>query len=446
MLHPQVLDYKESEAQAGEAEKSMPGSGYAGRLLKLASRQILNQQRAVIEEQKYHALFQMLSIILHEFNQPLTSLLGNIELMEFYQDKPDKLKENLNRINDAGKRMSVIIKKIQEVRNGAKISPPSPLDLPLSKRKVSVLACINTDDNFSKISTIFSRNNNIEVLRVCEEEAALAALEKGRGQVIIMDDEFLVLPGMSFLNHIKKHFDKIPMVFIAGENREILYFKAIQNGVESCLFENEIDSQTILAAIYNAMETAETRQQLNSAIHNMADVSVRCQLTGLFRERFFRDAVDREIIRAKRNEYSFSVCKVQIDDFNQVYDICGKDIADQLVVNLSEVLKRNLEESQILCRYEKGAFTFLLVEDIQQKFYHLREELEKILRNNVLSQFSISISMGTSHYRPSMSCSAIDLIKKAGEALQQNCDGREKNSVSITVSSGERRAALTGTG
>ena len=120
-------------------------------------------------------------------------------------------------------------------------------------------------------------------------------------------------------------------------------------------------------AILHAMEAVATRQQLDLAVHKMADVSARDNLTGLFQDRFFRDTVDREIIRAKRDEYTFSVCKIRLDDFDKINDSLDNEKRDRLIIDMSQMLQRNLGEKQILSRYEKGAFTFLLKGDSQRE-------------------------------------------------------------------------------
>ena len=225
MLEDQTLNLTKDEFPGNKSRKNMPVHVYASQFLRMASRRIMNQRNAVIEEQRFHALFQMLAIILHELNQPLTSLMGNIELMKFYEGRPDKVKENLQRINDAGKRMSGIIKKLQEIRNGTHLPPVDPFHRSATEKKFTVLALVNSDDNFSRIKPILNRHVTVDIHRIYEEEDALSAIKNQTAQLIIMDDDFLVLPGMRFLTHIKKHFSDIPIVFIVGKNREIPGFK-----------------------------------------------------------------------------------------------------------------------------------------------------------------------------------------------------------------------------
>ncbi|MBW2609389.1 MAG: response regulator [Deltaproteobacteria bacterium] len=85
--------------------------------LKHANKKILEQQKAVIEEERLKVLLQMAGATAHDLNQPLMALLGNIELMVMNKDKPEKLYQHLSRVEEAGTRISEIVKKIQGIHN-----------------------------------------------------------------------------------------------------------------------------------------------------------------------------------------------------------------------------------------------------------------------------------------------------------------------------------------
>ena len=69
--------------------------------LKRANQKILEQQKAVIEEERLKVLLQMAGATVHELNQPLTVLLGSIQLLEMYKDEPDRVAQYIEKINEA---------------------------------------------------------------------------------------------------------------------------------------------------------------------------------------------------------------------------------------------------------------------------------------------------------------------------------------------------------
>lgn len=87
----------------------------ANHLLKKANRKIFNQQSGLIKKARLYTLLQMAGATAHELNQPLMSLLGNIDLLRMKEDDPDERKRLLDSIESAGQRISEIVNKIQNI-------------------------------------------------------------------------------------------------------------------------------------------------------------------------------------------------------------------------------------------------------------------------------------------------------------------------------------------
>ena len=83
--------------------------------LRYANQKIIEQQKTITEKEPLKVLLQITADTAHELNQPLTVLLGNIDLVKMNKDNPDRLDNHLKKIYKAGKRMSEIIKKMQVI-------------------------------------------------------------------------------------------------------------------------------------------------------------------------------------------------------------------------------------------------------------------------------------------------------------------------------------------
>jgi two-component system cell cycle response regulator len=92
--------------------------------LKAANRKIFEQQQAVIKQERLKVLLQMAGATAHELNQPLMSLLGNIDLIRMARDDPSKWMRWLDSIEAAGQRMANIVRRIQTIRSDEVIPYP----------------------------------------------------------------------------------------------------------------------------------------------------------------------------------------------------------------------------------------------------------------------------------------------------------------------------------
>jgi signal transduction histidine kinase len=81
----------------------------------LANQKILAQKKEVIEEEQFRAQLQMLRETAHDLNQPLMTLLSNIDLMGMDKDNPEKHAQYVEKIEQAGHRIANTVKKIQSI-------------------------------------------------------------------------------------------------------------------------------------------------------------------------------------------------------------------------------------------------------------------------------------------------------------------------------------------
>lgn len=109
-----IQTHKELEAKLEERNSELQESVVA---LKAANERILEQQKQLIKEERLNALLQMAGATAHEMNQPLMALLGNIELLQHKESTPERRAIHIERISEAGARLSAIVQKIQTLHH-----------------------------------------------------------------------------------------------------------------------------------------------------------------------------------------------------------------------------------------------------------------------------------------------------------------------------------------
>lgn len=92
--------------------------------LRDANRKILEQQQSLIKQERLKVLLQMAGATAHELNQPLMSLLGNIDLIRMARNDTSKWIGWLDSIEAAGQRMADIVRRIQNIGSDEVIPYP----------------------------------------------------------------------------------------------------------------------------------------------------------------------------------------------------------------------------------------------------------------------------------------------------------------------------------
>lgn len=121
-LDPDILISKVSVFLELERQRAIIAKTNAR--LKAANLKILEQQQSVIKQERLKVLLQMAGATAHELNQPLMSLLGNIDLIRMARNDPSKWMRWLDSIESAGQRMADIIRRIQTIETDEVVSYP----------------------------------------------------------------------------------------------------------------------------------------------------------------------------------------------------------------------------------------------------------------------------------------------------------------------------------
>ncbi len=390
--------------------------------LKNANRKILKQQKSVIEEERLKVLLQMAGATVHELSQPLTTLLGHIELIEMNNDDPDEFVEHLGRIKEAGSRISSTIKKMQTIRHYETRREMNGSSMGVDQ-KIRILHVDRSVEDFETVRSCLSRDARIDPLHARGLEEAAGILEKTYFDLIFLGDALVDGTGLDFLKMMKTENFETPVVAISGERDEMLAAKMIRAGALDYLSKQKVSEELLLGAIMNTLNEASLKRDLAKAQERMAEMSTRDGLTGVFNRRYFDEALECEVSKAKRYQGDFALCLIDLDYFKKVNDIHGHPAGDMVLRKIGDLLQENFRGSDLPCRYGGEEFAIIL--------YNTREESAEAVcdrfRENVAEhvfqtedeEFSVTLSIGIVQFDPTAAPSTRDLVVMADKALYQ---------------------------
>jgi diguanylate cyclase (GGDEF)-like protein/PAS domain S-box-containing protein len=162
----------------------------------------------------------------------------------------------------------------------------------------------------------------------------------------------------------------------------------------------------------------EELREMQEALRNQ---SIRDPLTGLFNRRYMEESLQREISKARRQASSLALFMLDLDRFKQINDTHGHVTGDWVLSRLGEIIRHNIREEDIACRY--GGEEFILIfpgisaADAQRKAEELRANVEQHLVGEHMGQpvGGITISIGVAMHEPGMDRET--LLREADRAL-----------------------------
>ncbi len=161
-------------------------------------------------------------------------------------------------------------------------------------------------------------------------------------------------------------------------------------------------------------------------------------LTGLYNSAYFRQALRRELQRARRHKLDLSLVLFDLDDFKHVNDTYGHPAGDRVLVEAARVLRGGLREVDVAARYGGEEFALVLPDTPREGAYIVGERIRAALEAR--SEFGpaklgVTVSGGVASF-PVDASGPDELIQRTDEALYRaKVEGKNR----IEMESHDRR-------
>jgi diguanylate cyclase (GGDEF)-like protein len=245
------------------------------------------------------------------------------------------------------------------------------------------------------------------------------ALRRGRMHLVVPSSTNMLC---SHLSHQPPRASLCLPMIAQGEILGVLHLQSmVMDGFpEGQLRLAQALADSLALALANLLLRESLRQQ-----------SIRDPLTGLYNRRYLEEALERELLRATRNQTQVGVIMLDIDHFKQFNDTLGHATGDLLLRELGIFLRRYIRGGDIACRYGGEEFLLLLpdtsMETLQERAEQMREEVKKLRApdRGELWQ-SVSISLGVAIF-PQHGLTGEMLLRVADGALYRaKSNGRDQ--------------------
>jgi diguanylate cyclase (GGDEF)-like protein len=194
---------------------------------------------------------------------------------------------------------------------------------------------------------------------------------------------------------------------------------------------------------YTKLETradklAKENDQLKTELVNMVrslELASRIDgMTGLANRRDIMEKIEREATRSFRHQHPFTILLINVDDFKKVNDTYGYNSGDDVLVEITRVLRSCVRNEDICARWGGEEFMILLPETSAEKSLTVAN---KILESMAMTEFKankpgirITVSIGICENDPTQS--VYECVARVDQALQMAKKGG-KNRHSIAV-------------
>ncbi|WP_028023992.1 diguanylate cyclase domain-containing protein [Enterovibrio calviensis] len=144
------------------------------------------------------------------------------------------------------------------------------------------------------------------------------------------------------------------------------------------------------------------QEALDDVTHQLEEVNIVDELTGLGNTRHFNDMLDKELRRASRYKTPLSLLLISVDQFDAYVNTQGQEDADKQLVAISQIIKDTCQRSSdVLAFLQNAKFAIILPHTTRDNSQVVCQKLHSGLKQKslpfILSQTgAITLSIGLS--------------------------------------------------
>ena len=142
-------------------------------------------------------------------------------------------------------------------------------------------------------------------------------------------------------------------------------------------------------------------------------------LTKLYNQKFLQEELERKIQSHKRYGEEFSVLFIDVDHFKRVNDNNGHLVGSKILVQLGDLIKKNLRRTDYAFRYGGDEFVVILSQSKLKQAKTAAEKIRKAVEGESFSEgLKITVSVGIAGV-PHHIDTAEGVLKMADEAMYE---------------------------
>lgn len=193
--------------------------------------------------------------------------------------------------------------------------------------------------------------------------------------------------------------------------------EALWVGVAACcMYVSCMITSMLLQKTFNG--NLELAYDLQAAKKHAESLASTDSLTGLNTRRAFFDKAESLFAYCKRNNQPISTLMLDIDHFKKINDSFGHAAGDVALRNLAQLLKNNLRESDLSCRFGGEEFAVLLPNTNVEEATEMANLIKKMMATTIIAladenALSLTASFGVAEHGTTVE----DLLNNADKAM-----------------------------
>lgn len=316
------------------------------------------------------------------------------------------------------------------------------IDTPLNcPERSTILLVDDRPENLLVLESILD-NADVELVKSLSGNEALSLVLERDFALVLLDVQMPEMDGFEVAELMRKHpkTKHIPIIFISAISRDKKHiFKGYETGAVDYLLK-PIDADILLGKVRVFCELDVQRKVIQNQLREITILNEQLRyaathdaLTGLLNRRAIVNLLDKEINRARRNNFVISVIMVDLDHFKKVNDTCGHTAGDCVLKHVASILCSSNRNYDTTARYGGEEFLIVVPECARSNTFTLAERIRLDIAAKPAvfldHEIPLSASFGIADSEVVTELTSDRLVHCADQALYEAKNGGRNRSV-----------------
>ncbi|SFX49069.1 diguanylate cyclase [Marinospirillum alkaliphilum] len=192
------------------------------------------------------------------------------------------------------------------------------------------------------------------------------------------------------------------------QHKTYLCLPVIQSGGVGSVIQLVLDHTDVQRAervrplVESYLREAAPVLQAKRLMASLRESTLNDAMTGLRNRRFLEEYSDTLVNQCKRRETAMTLIMLDLDYFKKVNDTYGHDVGDSILVDLANIFRANVRESDLVIRYGGEEFLIILPDTDSASGMLVAEKIRKAVENHQFKAGGVllnkTISAGLADY------------------------------------------------
>lgn len=302
----------------------------------------------------------------------------------------------------------------------------------------AVLRALRPQSVFAGMSALVVDDNQglRRMVVACLERIGLKVIEAENGRqafelmkeslvsvdLVIVEFNLPVMRGDEFIHLARQlpELEHLPMLSLSGINEPRAVLQMFRAGASDYLVKPFI-AEELLARVQVHLNLRRHMRRLEEVNRNLYDKAVNDPLTGLRNKRYFQEAFQEMLARARRAQSDVACLFFDLDHFKRINDTYGHAFGDYVLKTIGELVKQNIRYGDLAARFGGEEFVIGLPNITLENALMVAEKIRTLIEMHQFNEGQqycrVTVSIGVASMQSHQSASAVELLQMADQAL-----------------------------